>query len=250
MKRYIVIPALNEENSIVETLLQVKGENVIVVDGDSTDKTVELAKNQGVDVIKMDTRGYGIQILAGFKRAIDLDADQIVVMDCESHTYADIVPYLRNMGVIIAGKRITEKKSYIRKVISRLGRRYMISSYPDVKIKDISNGFRAYPKSFIKFLLSLKQIDRVPSYAFNAVLAIYSTDWPVIEFEMSYTQGHTYLSINKLVNATRYLGFFEKETPSITATEEEISNFLSTYHGPTFSRYIRKLRDAKHNNTD
>lgn len=64
----IIVPALNEEAHIVETvrgLQQLSGQKeIIVVDGGSTDQTVSLASSQGVRVLEAP-RGRGVQMHAG-----------------------------------------------------------------------------------------------------------------------------------------------------------------------------------------
>ncbi len=61
----IVIPAMNEERSLGDTLDAVPlGVETIVVDGDSTDGTVRVAEGRGVRVIRSE-RGRGAQMHAG-----------------------------------------------------------------------------------------------------------------------------------------------------------------------------------------
>lgn len=73
MDLVIVIPTLNEERGIKSTLQKIKDvlENklkyvVVVVDGLSTDKTVEIAKSAGAKVIYQRRKGYGDALQAGF----------------------------------------------------------------------------------------------------------------------------------------------------------------------------------------
>ncbi|HVE56329.1 MAG TPA: TIGR04283 family arsenosugar biosynthesis glycosyltransferase [Pyrinomonadaceae bacterium] len=64
----IIIPALNEEDSIRETLcsLQVFDHaEIIVVDGGSTDATVSIAEDFGVKILHAPRRGRGAQLEAG-----------------------------------------------------------------------------------------------------------------------------------------------------------------------------------------
>lgn len=64
----LIIPALNEEQSIGSTLAGLKNRGlgqVIVVDNGSTDRTAEVAQRQGARVIREPRRGYGYACLAG-----------------------------------------------------------------------------------------------------------------------------------------------------------------------------------------
>jgi hypothetical protein len=74
----IIIPALNEEQGIALTIqaipraeLEKMGyqTQILVVDNGSTDRTSELAKEAGADVIREPRRGYGFAYKTGFANA-------------------------------------------------------------------------------------------------------------------------------------------------------------------------------------
>jgi glycosyltransferase involved in cell wall biosynthesis len=65
-----VIPTLNEEGSIGKVIdrirkIDMEGE-IIVVDSDSTDRTAEIAKSKGANVVNEPRRGYGYAYRKGF----------------------------------------------------------------------------------------------------------------------------------------------------------------------------------------
>lgn len=68
----IVVPALNEEFQIMETLRALQGleglKEIIVVDGGSTDRTADLVAAQGVKLLR-STRGRGPQMHTGALQA-------------------------------------------------------------------------------------------------------------------------------------------------------------------------------------
>ena len=73
----VVIPCLDEEKTIriciekckkVFETLKIDGE-IIVTDNGSTDRTVEIAKAQGVNVVTCEKRGYGANLRNGFSYA-------------------------------------------------------------------------------------------------------------------------------------------------------------------------------------
>lgn len=78
MKLSIVIPALNEEKGIgpvlkevpIKKLIEMGFEvEILVIDNDSTDKTVKIARDHGATVIIQPIRGYGNAYKAGFANA-------------------------------------------------------------------------------------------------------------------------------------------------------------------------------------
>lgn len=71
MRISVIIPVLNEEKSIVTTvtaLLPLKPDELFIVDGGSTDRTQEICRRLGVNVIS-SSRGRAVQMNAGAKLA-------------------------------------------------------------------------------------------------------------------------------------------------------------------------------------
>jgi dolichol-phosphate mannosyltransferase len=68
----VVIAALNEEEGIgltLEELQKVLGDPyLIMVDGNSVDKTIEIAKNMGAEVLLQEGKGKGDAMFQGFRR--------------------------------------------------------------------------------------------------------------------------------------------------------------------------------------
>lgn len=100
----IIIPTLNEENSIAQTLsalAQLDGSvEVVVVDGGSADETARLVRARGVKLIDSE-RGRGAQMAAGARAAQGtvlwfLHADTIPAPDAVKH----IVESLRDPMVV------------------------------------------------------------------------------------------------------------------------------------------------------
>ncbi len=93
----LIIPCYNEETGIARVLKKVPQfiDEIIVVDGGSTDRTEQIARVAGADVIVEHRRGYGRAYRTGFQRA---RGDIIVTSDGDG-TYpvenvAEIIDYL------------------------------------------------------------------------------------------------------------------------------------------------------------
>ena len=91
----VIIAALNEEAGIGLTISELKktlkNPRILVVDGKSTDRTVEVAKSMGAQVVLQEGLGKG-DALSTAIRCSDLTVDYIVITDAD-HTYpAEHVP--------------------------------------------------------------------------------------------------------------------------------------------------------------
>ena len=91
----IIIAALNEEEGIGLTIADLHAHlrhpHVLVVDGKSTDQTVEVAKNMGADIIFQDGIGKGDALAKAFKY-LDLAVDYAVITDADYTYPAEQVP--------------------------------------------------------------------------------------------------------------------------------------------------------------
>ena len=90
MKISVVIPALNEEDGIGKTLDMINRDyfkkkgwdiEILVVDGNSTDKTRDVAKKKGARVIIEPRKGYGRAYKTGLK---EVEGDIIVTGDADA----------------------------------------------------------------------------------------------------------------------------------------------------------------------
>jgi dolichol-phosphate mannosyltransferase len=91
----VIIAALNEEEgvglTIAELMDNLGNPHVLVVDGRSTDRTVEVAKRMGADIVFQDGLGKG-DALAKAIRKSDLTVDYVVITDADYTYPAEYVP--------------------------------------------------------------------------------------------------------------------------------------------------------------
>lgn len=111
MKIAVIIPALNEAETIAAVIAKIPREivqRVIIVDNGSTDQTVLIAAAAGAEIIKESRRGYGYACNAGAQAASDMDV--LVFLDGDG---ADdpheipllIVPLQHNQADLVIGSR-------------------------------------------------------------------------------------------------------------------------------------------------
>jgi len=82
----VVVAALNEEEGIGPTLEELRkvlnDPYLLVVDGNSADRTVEIAKNMGADVLLQEGKGKGDAIFQAIKR-LNPDVRYVVFTDAD-----------------------------------------------------------------------------------------------------------------------------------------------------------------------
>jgi len=150
----VVILARNEAHSIADAVTGARpyAHEVVVMDGRSTDGTVELARAAGAVVHQDPGLGKGSAIRRSFEL---VDADIVVMMDADgSHDPADIpklvMPVVQGETHLCVGSRFSggsdELSVSIGQLIRTIGNISMniaINSRWKVELTDTLNGFRA-----------------------------------------------------------------------------------------------------------
>jgi glycosyltransferase involved in cell wall biosynthesis len=158
-KLIIQIPCFNEEGSLPVTLKdlprQMEGIDEVewlIIDDGSTDRTVEVARKNGVDHVVQLIRHQGLAkgFMAGIHACVNLGADIIVNTDADNqYNAADIEklvrPILEGKAEIVVGERpITEIKhfSLLKKLFQKWGS-WLVRKVSKTDIPDAPSGFRA-----------------------------------------------------------------------------------------------------------
>lgn len=90
----LIIPTLNEAGSIEGVLKEIPRavvDEVLIVDGQSTDGTPELVRRLGYEVIQQEGKGYGAAIATGLRR---VRGDVVVLADADGSYNLDDIPRL------------------------------------------------------------------------------------------------------------------------------------------------------------
>jgi glycosyltransferase involved in cell wall biosynthesis len=159
MKLIIQIPCYNEAETLAISLSQlprkIQGFHRIewlVIDDGSTDETVKVAAQNGVDHIVRNTRNEGLAraFAKGIEACIQLGADVIVNTDADNQYDARDIPalvrpILDGRADIVVGARpinTIEHFSPIKKFLQKLGS-WVVRSVSRTSIPDAASGFRA-----------------------------------------------------------------------------------------------------------
>ncbi len=100
MKISVILPTMNEEESIGEVLDEIKSAlrgrdyEILMVDTNSRDRTRDIGREKGAVIIDEPRRGYGRAYKTGFQRAT---GDIIVTLDADTTYPASDIPRLVDM---------------------------------------------------------------------------------------------------------------------------------------------------------
>jgi glycosyltransferase involved in cell wall biosynthesis len=160
MKLIIQIPCFNEEKQLPLTLSrlprEVPGIDVVewlVIDDGSSDRTVEIAREHGVDhVVRLTNhKGLAAAFQAGLDAGLKLGADVIVNTDADNQYEGKdvpklVAPILRGEADMVVGDRQVEKIEHFspaKKLLQRIGS-WVVRHASSTAIPDTTSGFRAY----------------------------------------------------------------------------------------------------------
>jgi glycosyltransferase involved in cell wall biosynthesis len=203
MKLLIVIPALNEEESIDRIITRslkaraaitadspVTEVEITVVSDGSTDRTVEIARRYAAQiklVVFEKNRGYGAAIKEGWARS---EADLLGFLDadgtCDPEFFADLCRALERDGSDVAlGNRLhaRSRMPVLRRVGNFLFAR-MLTLFSAVKVRDTASGMRVVRRTSLPRLMPLPDgLHFTPAMSARAIL---DNDLKISEVDMPY----------------------------------------------------------------
>jgi glycosyltransferase involved in cell wall biosynthesis len=154
----VILPAYNEEVAIGSIVLLTRkyADSVIVVDDGSSDRTADVARKAGAEVIVHEVnKGKGRALKTGFTAAVALGADIIVTMDSDGqHNPADIPklvePILKGEADMVNGSRYLNGLDKNTPAYRRVGQTILdevTNLNSGLHITDSQSGFRAFAAS-------------------------------------------------------------------------------------------------------
>ncbi len=162
MKLIIQIPCLNEEKSLPETLNDLPDSiegvdeiETLIIDDGSEDRTIEVARESGVNHIVQHTNNKGLAeaFVTGIDACLKLGADIIVNTDGDNQyngrSIVDLIdPILKRKADMVVGDRQVNgipHFSFFKKRLQSLGS-WVVQHISDTKVPDTTSGFRAFSR--------------------------------------------------------------------------------------------------------
>lgn len=184
MKLIVQIPCLNEESTLPATLRDIPRSipgidsvEILIIDDGCTDRTIEIARELGVDHIVSFTgnRGLGHAFSAGLDRCLQLGADIIVNTDGDNQYNGNdipllVQPILDRKADIVIGDRQTDKIAHfspLKRALQTLGSK-VVSRLAGIEVPDVASGFRAYSREAAMRLVVSTDFDHTVDHVIQA----------------------------------------------------------------------------------
>lgn len=191
MKLIIQIPCHNEEETLPVTLADlpksIPGVNKIetlIIDDGSTDRTVQVAEEHGVNhIVRLTSqKGLACAFTAGIDASLKFGADIIVNTDGDNQYKGEdiaklIRPIQEGTAQIVIGNRNTDSITHFsptKKRLQKIGS-WVVRQLSNTDIPDVTSGFRAYSK---EAALQLNVVSNF-SYTLETIILAGSKNIPI-----------------------------------------------------------------------
>ncbi|WP_456273214.1 glycosyltransferase family 2 protein [Bacillus sp. AK031] len=194
MEIAVLIPCYNEEQTVGQVIRDFKKElpdaTIYVYDNNSSDRTSEVAQENGAIVKKEKRQGKGNVVRSMFQ---DIDADYYVMVDGDDTYPAKFVhellkPVQNKEANLVIGDRLSngtyfnENKRAFHSFGNNLVKGLINSLYKS-DIKDIMTGYRAFDKLFVKSMPVMS-----PGFEIETEMSLHALDkrFKIIEVPIDY----------------------------------------------------------------
>jgi glycosyltransferase involved in cell wall biosynthesis len=192
LKYLVIIPALNEEDTIGHVIEGVKQSlsfaDIVVVNDGSKDNTAQIAQDKGAIVLNHPYNlGYGAALQTGFRFAVDGGYDRVITIDADGQHIASYALNLidamnKNQTDVVIGSRFINggyKVGLIKKIgiwlFSRIGR-----THTGITITDPTSGFQLLNSKAFSYLA--KSDDYPLDYPdVNIIILLHKRQFNIIE---------------------------------------------------------------------
>jgi len=155
----VVIPTLNEERSIAEVIGELNHlgyHNILIADGNSHDRTVEIAKELGANIMIQNGTGKGTALRQAFNH-VGLSRGVIVMLDADGSMNPKEIPML--IDALDSGADLVKASRFLRygysedmSLFRRIGNRFflvLVNRFWSANYTDLCYGFGAFRKDAV-----------------------------------------------------------------------------------------------------
>jgi len=163
MRVLVIIPAYNEEGSILGVIEELKALysdfDYIVINDCSTDSTANILEENNLNRIHLPNNlGIGGAVQTGYRYALENDYDIAVQLDGDGqhdpvYLAGIIEPIINDEADVCIGSRFIEREGFQTSFMRRLGIKvlsFIIKICTGVTVTDVTSGFRACNRNLIK----------------------------------------------------------------------------------------------------
>lgn len=163
MKTLLIIPAYNEEKNILKVIDMIKEKcpeaDYLVVNDCSKDGTQALLKEHGAEYVNCPVNlGIGGAVQTGYRYALENDYDVAIQVDGDGQHDVSFVSKMvkeieEGRADIVIGSRFVDKEGFQSSASRRVGIKILslfICVCTGKHIKDVTSGYRAVNRKFIK----------------------------------------------------------------------------------------------------
>lgn len=155
----VVVPCYNEEKSVQQVVLAFKqhlpGARVLVFDNNSKDKTAEIARSAGAEVVPSPRQGKGNVVRQMFE---EIEAEFFVMADGDNTYPAAEAPHLLQQlkdqkADMLVGTRLQKAEAGAFRRFHFFGNYLISNTINDLfssKLTDVLSGYRIFTKEFAK----------------------------------------------------------------------------------------------------
>ncbi|MCL1797534.1 MAG: glycosyltransferase family 2 protein [Eggerthellaceae bacterium] len=210
MKVLIIIPAHNEEGSIVTTVNSLKrltpSIDYVVVNDGSSDRTKELCEQNAFNIVNLPINvGLAGGFQAGMKYAYRNGYDAALQFDADGQHKPDYIQPMvdamreTNADIVIGSRFITQKKKFSSRTIGSSIISGLIKLTTGKSIKDPTSGMRLYNAKMIELFVTKHDIAPEP----DTIAYCLRKGAKVIEVPVEMQErltGESYLSVSKSIS--------------------------------------------------
>ena len=164
-KIIIVMPAYNAEETLEKTYHDIPLEivdEIILVDDNSSDKTVEIARKLGLTVIvHPENKGYGANQKTCYDEALKRNPDIVVMIHPDYQYDSRLIPYIvgfleKEICDVILGSRIRTRREALQcgmpkyKYVSNRMLTFIENIVLGQNVSDFHSGYRAYTRKVLE----------------------------------------------------------------------------------------------------